>query len=86
MPDPFDAVTKRALAGGDGDLRRSVDVAPPRPPVGIATVGRGAWDMVGNNIPLFLIQDAIGFSGLIHAGRMKADRSYPPVATAHDTF
>lgn len=42
--------------------------------------------MVGNNIPLFLIQDANGFSGLIHAARMEADRSYPLVATAHDTF
>ena len=46
----------------------------------------GNWDFVGNNIPVFFIQDAIKFPDLIHAAKMEADRGYPQAATAHDTF
>lgn len=46
----------------------------------------GVWDLVGNNIPVFFIQDAIKFPDLIHAVKMEADRGYPQAASAHDTF
>ncbi len=46
----------------------------------------GNWDLVGNNIPVFFIQDAIKFPDLIHAVKMEADRGYPQAASAHDTF
>ncbi len=46
----------------------------------------GNWDLVGNNIPVFFIQDAIKFPDLIHAAKMESDRGYPQAATAHDTF
>ncbi|PSJ20059.1 catalase HPII, partial [Halomonas sp. ND22Bw] len=47
---------------------------------------QGNYDLVGNNIPVFFIQDAIKFPDLIHAAKMEADRGYPQAATAHDTF
>ena len=47
---------------------------------------QGNWDLVGNNIPVFFIQDAIKFPDLIHAAKMEADRGFPQAATAHDTF
>src|SRR5450830_1723581 len=46
----------------------------------------GNWDLVGNNIPVFFIQDAIKFTDLIHAVKMEPDRGFPQSATAHDTF
>jgi catalase len=46
----------------------------------------GNWDLVGNNIPVFFIQDAIKFPDLIHAVKMEADKGYPQAASAHDTF
>jgi catalase len=46
----------------------------------------GNWDLVGNNMPVFFIQDAIKFPDLIHAVKMEADRGYPQAASAHDTF
>ena len=46
----------------------------------------GNWDLVGNNIPVFFIQDAIKFPDLIHAVKMESDRGYPQAASAHDTF
>ena len=46
----------------------------------------GNWDLVGNNIPVFFIQDAIKFPDLIHAVKPEADRMFPQAATAHDTF
>jgi catalase len=42
--------------------------------------------LVGNNIPVFFIQDAIKFPDLIHAVKMEPDRGFPQSATAHDTF
>ena len=71
------------VAGGAG----SVDT--PRDVRGFAVkfyTSEGNWDLVGNNIPVFFIQDAIKFPDLIHAVKMEADRGYPQAASAHDTF
>ncbi len=46
----------------------------------------GNWDLVGNNIPIFFIQDAIKFPDLIHAAKAEPDREFPQAQTAHDTF
>ncbi len=46
----------------------------------------GNWDLVGNNIPVFFIQDAIKFPDLIHAQKQEPDRGFPQAQTAHDTF
>ena len=71
------------VAGGAG----SVDT--PRDVRGFAVkfyTQQGNWDLVGNNIPVFFIQDAIKFPDLIHAVKMEADRAYPQAGSAHDTF
>ncbi|MDB5432308.1 MAG: catalase [Caulobacter sp.] len=71
------------VAGGAG----SVDT--PRDVRGFAVkmyTREGNWDLVGNNIPVFFIQDAIKFPDLIHAVKMEADKGYPQAASAHDTF
>ena len=71
------------VAGGAG----SVDT--PRDVRGFAVkmyTTEGNWDLVGNNIPVFFIQDAIKFPDLVHAVKMEADRGYPQAASAHDTF
>ncbi len=47
---------------------------------------QGNWDLVGNNIPVFFIQDAIKFPDLIHAVKQEPDRGFPQAASAHDTF
>jgi catalase len=46
----------------------------------------GVWDLVGNNIPVFFIQDAIKFPDLIHAAKPEPNNAIPQAATAHDTF
>ncbi|ANK81076.1 MAG: catalase HPII [Rhizobiales bacterium NRL2] len=46
----------------------------------------GNWDLVGNNIPVFFIQDAIKFPDLIHAAKPEPDRGFPQAQTAHDNF
>ncbi|MEW4448833.1 catalase [Qipengyuania sp. JC766] len=46
----------------------------------------GNWDLVGNNIPVFFIQDAIKFPDLIHAAKPAPDRGFPQAQTAHDNF
>jgi catalase len=71
------------VAGGAG----SVDT--PRDVRGFAVkfyTQEGNWDLVGNNIPVFFIQDAIKFPDLIHSVKMEADKGYPQAASAHDTF
>lgn len=71
------------VAGGAG----SVDT--PRDVRGFAVkfyTEEGNWDLVGNNIPVFFIQDAIKFPDLIHSVKMEADKGYPQAASAHDTF
>jgi catalase len=71
------------VAGGAG----SVDT--PRDVRGFAVkfyTQQGNWDLVGNNIPVFFIQDAIKFPDLIHSVKMEAQTGYPQAASAHDTF
>ena len=71
------------VAGGAG----SVDT--PRDVRGFAVkfyTSEGNWDLVGNNIPVFFIQDAMKFPDLVHAVKMEPDRAYPQAASAHDTF
>ncbi len=71
------------VAGGAG----SVDT--PRDVRGFAVkmyTKEGNWDLVGNNIPVFFIQDALKFPDLIHAVKMEPDRGFPQAASAHDTF
>lgn len=71
------------VAGGAG----SVDT--PRDVRGFAVkfyTREGNWDLVGNNIPVFFIQDAMKFPDLVHAVKMEADRAYPQAGSAHDTF
>ncbi len=71
------------VAGGAG----SVDT--PRDVRGFAVklyTQEGNWDIVGNNIPVFFIQDAMKFPDLVHAVKMEPDRGYPQAGSAHDTF
>ncbi|HZM02456.1 MAG TPA: catalase [Candidatus Saccharimonadales bacterium] len=71
------------VAGGAG----SMDL--PRDVRGFAVkfyTSEGNFDLVGNNIPVFFIQDAIKFPDLIHAVKMEPDRGFPQAASAHDTF
>jgi catalase len=71
------------VAGGAG----SVDT--PRDVRGFAVklyTKEGNWDLVGNNIPVFFIQDAMKFPDLVHAVKMEPDRGFPQAASAHDTF
>ncbi len=71
------------VAGGSG----SVDT--PRDVRGFSVklyTSEGNWDLVGNNIPVFFIQDAIKFPDLIHAVKMEPDRGFPQAGSAHDTF
>lgn len=46
----------------------------------------GNWDIVGNNIPVFFIQDAIKFPDLVHAVKESPDRAFPQAQSAHDSF
>lgn len=46
----------------------------------------GTWDLVGNNIPVFFIQDGIKFPDVIHAAKPHPDREIPQAQSAHDTF
>ncbi|HWA64757.1 MAG TPA: catalase [Mycobacteriales bacterium] len=47
---------------------------------------QGNFDLVGNNMPVFFIQDGIKFPDVIHAGKPHPDREIPQAQTAHDTF
>ncbi|MCZ8015749.1 MAG: catalase [Limnobacter sp.] len=71
------------VAGGAG----SIDT--PRDVRGFAVkmyTKEGNWDLVGNNIPVFFVQDAMKFPDLVHAVKMEPDRGFPQAASAHDTF
>ena len=70
-----------AGGAGSGDLPRDVR--------GFAVkfyTSEGNYDLVGNNIPVFFIQDAMKFPDLVHAVKMEPDRGFPQSATAHDNF
>lgn len=47
---------------------------------------RGNWDLVGNNMPVFFIQDPIKFPDLVHAAKPPPDRDFPQAQSAHDNF
>lgn len=71
------------VAGGAG----SVDT--PRDVRGFSVkfyTKEGNWDLVGNNIPVFFIQDAMKFPDVVHSVKMEADRGFPQASAAHDTF
>ena len=71
------------VAGGAGSADLARDVR------GFAVkfyTQEGNFDLVGNNIPVFFIQDAIKFPDLIHAVKTEPDRGFPQAASAHDTF
>ncbi|MGN6595237.1 catalase [Sphingopyxis terrae] len=46
----------------------------------------GNWDLVGNNIPVFFIQDAMKFPDLVHSVKPEPDRAFPQAQSAHDNF
>ena len=48
--------------------------------------GEGNYDLVGNNIPVFFIQDAIKFPDLVHAVKPEPHNEIPQAGSAHDTF
>ncbi|PHH83039.1 hypothetical protein CDD82_3841 [Ophiocordyceps australis] len=65
---------------GSADLARDVH--------GFATrfyTDEGNFDIVGNNVPVFFIQDAIQFPDLVHAVKPRPDNEIPQAATAHDS-
>jgi len=67
--------------------RGSADLA--RDTRGFATrfyTDEGNYDLVGNNIPVFFIQDGIKFPDVIHAAKPHPDREIPQAQSAHDTF
>ena len=91
MADPFSEAQLRTpafvrfstVAGNKGSADLARDVR------GFAVklyTRQGNWDLVGNNIPVFFIQDAIKFPDLIHAAKQEPDRGFPQAQTAHDNF
>ena len=67
--------------------RGSIDT--PRDVRGFATkfyTDEGNFDIVGNNIPVFFIQDAMKFPDLVHALKPEPHNAMPQAASAHDTF
>jgi catalase len=70
-----------AGGAGSGDLARDVRGFSVK-----FYTDEGNFDLVGNNIPVFFIQDAIKFPDLIHSVKMEPDRGFPQAGSAHDTF
>jgi len=71
------------VAGSKGSADMARDVR------GFATkfyTEEGIFDLVGNNMPIFFIQDAMKFPDLIHSVKPEPDREIPQAASAHDTF
>ena len=71
------------VAGGAGSKDTARDVR------GFAVkfyTDEGNWDLVGNNIPVFFIQDAMKFPDLVHAVKPEPHHGMPQAASAHDTF
>jgi catalase len=88
---PFKAAGKRTpvfvrfstVAGERGSVDTARDVR------GFAVkfyTDEGNWDLVGNNIPVFFIQDAMKFPDLVHAVKPEPHHGMPQAASAHDTF
>lgn len=71
------------VAGNKGSMDTARDVR------GFSTkfyTDEGNYDLVGNNIPVFFIQDAMKFPDLIHSVKGEQDNDIPQAASAHDTF
>lgn len=71
------------VAGNKGSIDTARDVR------GFAVkfyTSEGIYDLVGNNIPVFFIQDAIKFPDIIHSVKPAPDRDFPQAQSAHDTF
>ena len=71
------------VAGSRGSADTARDVR------GFATkfyTEEGVFDLVGNNIPVFFIQDAIKFPDIVHAVKPEPHNEMPQAASAHDTF
>ncbi|RQP22912.1 catalase [Piscinibacter terrae] len=88
---PFQEVGKRTptfvrfstVAGERGSFDTARDVR------GFAVkfyTDEGNWDLVGNNMPVFFIQDAMKFPDLVHAVKPEPHNAMPQAASAHDTF
>jgi len=88
---PFQAAGKRTpvfvrfstVAGERGSIDTARDVR------GFAVkfyTDEGNWDLVGNNIPVFFIQDSMKFPDLVHAVKPEPHHAMPQAASAHDTF
>jgi catalase len=77
----FTRISTVAGGAGSGDLPRDVRGFSVK-----FYTSDGNFDLVGNNIPVFFIQDAMKFPDLVHALKMESDRGFPQAATAHDTF
>jgi len=88
---PFAAAAKRTpvfvrfstVAGERGSADTARDVR------GFAVkfyTDEGNWDLVGNNMPVFFIQDAMKFPDLVHAVKPEPHNGMPQAASAHDTF
>ncbi len=91
MAAPFAEVGKRTpvfvrfstVAGERGSFDLARDVR------GFAVkfyTDQGNWDLVGNNIPVFFIQDAMKFPDLVHSVKPEPHHAMPQAASAHDTF
>ena len=81
ITDVFVRFSTVAGAQGSADLARDVR--------GFAVkfyTEEGNWDLVGNNIPVFFIQDPIKFPDLVHAVKPEPDRGFPQAQSAHDNF
>ena len=72
---------QRVMTGAGGEVHQSA-----REDIPGLTTHEGNWDMVGNNIPVFFIQDAIKFPDLVHAVKQEPDRGFPQAQTVHDNF
>ncbi len=91
MADPFQRAGDRTdlfvrfstVAGNKGSMDLARDVR------GFAVkfyTREGNWDLVGNNIPVFFIQDAMKFPDLVHSVKQEPDRGFPQAQSAHDNF
>jgi catalase len=89
--DPFQEAGRRTpafvrfstVAGNKGSFDLARDVR------GFAVklyTQEGNWDLVGNNIPVFFIQDPLKFPDVIHSVKQEPDRGFPQAQSAHDNF
>ena len=86
---PIQRSRRRSSSASRRSPARAARADTPRDVRGFAVkfyTDEGVWDLVGNNIPIFFIQDAIKFPDLIHAVKPEPHNEIPQAASAHDTF